>query len=134
MLRFLLQCPIYTDHFSPESALIAALIETDSAVSDWFFQNQKFFQAFIAQANRPARLSLSQNKNEDAYTIVILTTSASGGNHSVAYAIENFLSASSHIRCIVVDVEAIARETDLIMLATGAITYDGIYERQFQQI
>ncbi len=66
------------------------------------------------------------------YTIVILTTSASGGNYSVSRAIKSFFSQYPTIRTIIVDVETVAEETDPVMLATEATTYDGIY-RMFQQ-
>lgn len=127
-------CVIFgSNHFSPESPLKATLREEDPSISDWVLQHQELFKNFVAQANLPARPNIIQNKDNGVYTIVILTTSASGGNHSVARAMETFLSASSTIRCIVVDSEAIAKETDLIMLATGATTRDGFYEKQFQQ-
>jgi UDP-N-acetylglucosamine:LPS N-acetylglucosamine transferase len=122
-----------SSQFSPESALISALKEEGSFIIDWISQRQELFKAFVAEANRPARANCIKNKDTDIYTIVILTTSASGGNQSVACTIESFLSNWNNIRCIVVDSETIAKETDLIMLATGTTTYDGIYEKLFQQ-
>ena len=89
--------------------------------------------AFVAQANCPARPNIIQRQDSDVFTIVILTTSASGGNQSVANAIQTYLAQYKNIRSIVIDSEAIAKETDLIMLATGATTYDGIYATDYQQ-
>lgn len=127
-------CVIFgSNRFSPESALLSTLKEENPDASNWASQHLSILKEFIAQANRSARPNPVPNQETADYTIVILTTTASGGNHSVASAIERYLSDEKGIHCILVDVEAVAKDTDLIMLATGAITYDGIYEKHFQQ-
>ena len=119
-------------HFSPQNTFLAALKETNAMACEWLLQQQNSLADFISHANRPARPGIVQKKDSSNYTIVILTTSASGGNYSVTKAMENFLSKWKNLRCVIVDVETVARDTDPIMLATGVGTYDGIYVGHLQ--
>ncbi len=98
---------------------------------EWTDLHPELISLFVNEANRPARPNPVKEIRSE-YTIVILTTSASGGNYSVTRAMESFFSPYPAIRTIIVDVETVAEETDPVMLATGATTYDGIY-RLFQQ-
>ncbi len=119
--------------FSPENSLIAALSEEGPAAVHWLNQNRNCLNAFLSDANQPACPYAAPPKGSSPFTVAILTTSASGGNHSVTMAIQRFLSSSTSIECVVIDVEKIAKESDPIMLATGCLTYDGIYAEMFQQ-
>lgn len=65
--------------------------------------------------------------------IVIITTSASGGNLAVANAMKAFLLQQDNIEPIVIDSESVSLVADPIMLATGTHTYDMIYSRMFQK-
>ncbi len=67
------------------------------------------------------------------FRVVIITTSASGGNHAVPKALHAFLSTQDNIEPIIIDAETVALEHCPIMLATGTHTYDMIYSRMFQQ-
>jgi UDP-N-acetylglucosamine:LPS N-acetylglucosamine transferase len=122
-----------SERFSPENALITALNKENAVVSEWCKQHRDQLTRFCQEANQPARPNIIPRKKPTLYTIAILTTSESGGNHSVANALESFLSSQKNIRPIVIDVETVAKESDPIMLATGAVTYDGIYASLFQQ-
>ncbi len=119
--------------FSPKNSLIKAVKEENRDLLEWFGQHQELLEQFCKIANIPARAPLSLKKDPPFYTIALLTTSASGGNYAVAQAFESFLSSTKHMRPILIDVEKIARKWDLLMRATGAMTFDGVYADLFQQ-
>lgn len=115
---------------SPERGFWIALGE--EGCSSWAEKKSQEIAAFVSDANLPAHLPKKERK-EGPFTIVLLTTTASGGNESVTHGIVNFLSADKNIETVVVDVETLAKETDPIMLASGVVTYDGLYASAFQQ-
>lgn len=119
-----------SEQFSPQPSLLAALREENDALWEWMIQHEHQMKSFVEKANRPARKTAPSRNS--VFTVLILTTTASGGNLSVANAMVEFLSKQG-IHCIVLDSETVAKETDLVMLATGATTYDEIYARDFQQ-
>jgi processive 1,2-diacylglycerol beta-glucosyltransferase len=98
----------------------------------WAEKNRQAVTAFVSEANRSAHLPKKERK-KGPFTIVILTTTASGGNESVTEGIVDFLSAYKNIQTVVIDVETLAKETDPIMLASRVVTYDGLYASIFQQ-
>ncbi len=114
---------------SPKRGLWVALKEEECF--SWADKNRQAIAAFVFEANRPTHRS-KKERREGPFTVAILTTTASGGNESVAHGITSFLSAYQDIKTVVVDVETLARETDLVMLASGVVTYDGLYSL-FQQ-
>lgn len=115
---------------SPERGFWIALRE--EGCSSWAEKKSQEIASFVSDANLPAHLPKKERK-EGPFTIVLLTTTASGGNESVTHGIVNFLSAYKNIQTVVVDVETLAKKTDPIMLASGVVTYDGLYASVFQQ-
>lgn len=115
---------------SPEKGFLIALKAEGG--SEWAELHRETISLFIQKANRSAHTQRTEKKDQP-FTIAILTTSASGGNESVAHGIQHFLSQREDIRVIVIDVETIAKEADPIMLTTGHTTYDGLYASTFQQ-
>ena len=65
--------------------------------------------------------------------IVIITTSCSGGNLSIAKALLEELCNRKDIDVIMVDTEEIAQKSDPILAVTGKYTYEAIYSCIFQQ-
>lgn len=119
------------ENFSPENSLLAALREEGGAAIEWSEQHREQLSQFVQEANRPARPNPVKS-DKSTYDIVILTTSASGGNFSVAKAMERFLLQYPGVRPIVIDVESLGEKYDPVMIASGETTYDEIY-RLFQQ-
>ena len=116
--------------YSPEKSLRIALEE--EGIFPWLEENREAFDFFIHEANLPAHFS-KPIETAHPFKIVILTTSASGGNESVTHGIVQFLSQFDNIEAQILDVETIAKDADPIMLATGYSTYDGLYTTIFQQ-
>lgn len=117
-------------HSSPEKPLLAALKEEN--LGSWADLHAEALKQFIEKGNISSSPHLL--KKNDRYTIVIITTSASGGNHSVAKAMAHFLASYENIQCFIVDSEEIAKETDLLFIATQDTTRDNFYCRYFQQM
>ncbi len=67
------------------------------------------------------------------YKVAIITTSASGGNHSVAKAVAHWLNRQPASNAVIFDAEVPANSYDPYKIATGQYTYDGIYEAFFQK-
>lgn len=114
---------------SPERGLWLALREEGCT---WAEKMPNAINAFVLDANRPAHLPKDE-RAEGPFTIAILTTSASGGNESVTHGVVGYLSRYENVKTVVIDVEELARQTDLVMVASGQTTYDGMYASQFQQ-
>lgn len=115
---------------SPERGFRIALRE--EGCSAWAEKEGQAMATFVSEANLPAHLPKKERK-EGPFTIVILMTTASGGNESVTHGIVACLSAYKNIQTVVIDVETLAKEADPIMLASGTVTYDGLYASVFQQ-
>src|SRR5581483_91571 len=115
--------------FSPEKGLWIGLREEGCDL--WAEENYPTIATFVSEANQPTHLPVKE-KGEGPLRVAILTTSASGGNESVARGVVSFL-AGYDVETVLIDVEALAKEADLVMLAGGGTTYDGLYASEFQQ-
>ncbi len=118
-------------HISPAKALKKALLEQGRYGLELVKEHSVAFEAFVEEANRP--LYRLEKRKEGPIRVVILTTSASGGNHSVANAMAHHLSSLDQVEPIVFDVEEVAVDNDPLMLATGVHTYDSAYSAIFQK-
>ncbi|NGX59919.1 MAG: hypothetical protein KR126chlam3_01079, partial [Chlamydiae bacterium] len=119
--------------FSPHKALIQALKEQGPVGANYAQERPSEIIQFVEAANIPPRPLPNKEKKDGRYKVAILTTSASGGNDSVARALSSFLEKEKNIHPILIDVEIIAKEEDPMMLATNMHTYDGIYSSIFQK-
>ncbi len=119
--------------FSPHKALIQALKEQGPIGANWAQEHPSALFPFVKAANIPPRPLPNKEKKDGLYKVAILTTSASGGNDSVARALSSFLEKEKNIQSILIDVETIAKEEAPMMLATNMHTYDGIYSSIFQK-
>ncbi|KAF3362658.1 Uncharacterized protein PHSC3_000897 [Chlamydiales bacterium STE3] len=117
---------------SPEDALTYALQHHGPYGKKWVEEYSKEIHDFVVAANVPL-YRLKPRKIEDPFTIVIITTTASGGNFSVAESMAHYLKHQDRILPIIIDVEDIAKEADPVMIATGTYTYDMIYSSIFQK-
>jgi len=116
---------------SPEKSFLCGLIHQGKYGSEWIEKFPKELKSFIYEAN--TALYTVKNKKNDIFTVVIITTTASGGNHSVAESIATYLTTQEHIETVLINVEDIAIEVDPILIATGTYTYDMIYSHIFQK-
>ncbi len=123
-------CFFGSQKLSPERGFWIALRE--EGCFSWAEQKRQAITAFISEANRPAHRPKKERKG-GPFTIAILTTTASGGNESVTQGLVDFLSVYKNVQTVVIDVETLAKEADPIMLASGIVTYDGLYASEFQQ-
>lgn len=118
--------------YLPEQPFFCALKQQGDYGNLWVDKHQQALKAFVQEANTPL-YKLREKKDSDIYTIVIITTTVSGGNYSVALSISEHLSKYKNIKTILIDVEDVAKEHDPVMLATDTYTYDMIYSAIFQK-
>jgi hypothetical protein len=119
-------------NYSPEESFLCALRHKGSYGLQWIKEHGEAVQSFIKDANVPI-YTLPSKKKSGNFKVVIVTTTASGGNYSVAKSMTDFLKKTPGIEPILIDVEDVAREVDPIMLATNTYTYDMIYSSIFQK-
>ena len=116
---------------SPRETFLCALNHKGSITQRWLTEYRIEVDEFIKEANA-SNYQVTVD-NEDQFTIVILTTSCSGGNLSVANALSEHLKSLSDVKIIQIDTEEIAKEIDPMMIATGIYTYEMIYSAIFQK-
>jgi len=117
-------------NISPEKSLQIALQE--EGISAWAKEHQDTLSLFIQDANQSAHRPKAAKQN-GPFTIVILNTSASGGNESVTHGIQSFLDQFPQYNLVILDMESLAKEADPISIATNYQTYDGLYTSVYQQ-
>lgn len=117
---------------SPEEAFISTLLDQNTYGIKWVNEYLDEIKQFIADANSPLYI-LPKKKKTDVLKVVIVTTTISGGNHSVAESIANHLVKNKKIQVTLIDVEDIAKEVDPLMIATSVYTYDKTYSSLFQK-
>lgn len=123
-----------SEKVSLEEGLFWGLRGEEGDAYDWALRHKEEVRSFLKQANKQAQSVPFKEKDLNrALRVVITMTTASGGNDSVANAIKGYLETLPNIECILIDSEELAREADPIMLATGQITYDGVYAKYFQK-
>lgn len=129
-------CQLLTpDRQQAQQALIKAIKEEGKSYAFsyglWFAKNPTALMNFLTCIDMKSRKIPS---HECAKTrVLIITTTSSGGNLSVAKAVRDLLeSHSDQFEVTMLDYETFAEEYDPIMIATGAYTKDNIY-RMFQQ-
>lgn len=118
--------------YSPEESFLQALLHQDEYGAQWVDEYSKEITNFINDANI-SLYPLPQKEQTGIFNVVIITTTASGGNHSAAESIANYLKTRKNINPILIDVEDIAQEVDPLLLATGVCTYDMTYSLIFQK-
>lgn len=117
--------------FPPHLGLRLALLEENFSVDTWMKKHEIPYQQFMKLAN-PDLYPIKKSSTIDQISkIVITTTSAAGGNLSVAEGIKKLLEKKYKV--IVIDVEKISEEVDHIKIATGTHTFDKIYAEIIQQ-
>lgn len=112
-------------------SFISSLEHYDQFGKRWVAEYLSEIKAFIREANTSLYVKLKKEKS-DILTIVIVTTTISGGNHAVAESMAAYLNKNKCIRAILIDVEDIAKEVDPLLTATGVYTYDKTYSAIFQ--
>jgi UDP-N-acetylglucosamine:LPS N-acetylglucosamine transferase len=117
--------------YSPLDSFLSALQHQGIHGKRWVEEHLQEVTLFTEEANTSIYSDIETNK--DLFTVVVLTTSCSGGNLSVANALTEHLSKQKDIRVIQVDTENVAREEDPMLSATGSLTYDQIYSAIFQK-
>lgn len=118
----------------PEQVLREALLNIGFDVDSWEASNPGVLPSFVEKANRSSVEIERAEEASDRVNVVITTTTASGGNFSVAKAMEAYLNTFGnkyHVR--IVDSEQIAERCDPFRKATGLVTLDGIYYKVIQQ-
>ncbi len=115
--------------FSPEIPLEMSL--KMNGLEEWGKLHHEEIKTFVQEASRP--LYHLQKKEKEEFPVVIISTSCSGGNQSVALSIANWLQSKPNVRVVVIDAEEVAKEHDPMMLATGTYTYDMIYSHILQK-
>lgn len=111
--------------------IIQALGEEKFASNGWLENNSAALVNFLEYIDLKCQTSQSQNTSKKH--VLIITTTSSGGNLSVAQAVTNLLKNSpDEFQVTTLDYETFAELYDPIMIATGAYTKDNIY-RMFQQ-
>lgn len=118
--------------YSPEESFLQALLHQNKYGAQWIDEYSKEIIDFINEANT-FLYPLPQRKQTGNLNVVIITTTISGGNHSAAESIANYLKTKKNINPILIDVEDIAKEVDPLMTATGIYTYDMTYSSIFQK-
>lgn len=118
-----------TLRYPPTRALCLALKE-EGFSENWKQEHEEAFTLFIEAANQGDFIHQPKRIDELAH-IVLLTTSAAGGNLAVAEGLERVLKR--FFRVSVIDVEKVSEKVDPMKLATGTHTYDKIYAEVIQQ-
>ncbi len=118
---------------SPEKPFLCALGHQGNYGLKWIKEHSQVIKDFIEEADTPLYALIGEKKKSAVFTIAIITTTASGGNYSVAESMAALLAKNINIRPILIDVEEIAREIDPVMIATSTYTYDMIYSCIFQK-
>lgn len=118
----------------PGEAFYSALAYEGFNVADWQTSYPSALSQFIHTANNSSVQPPSKKQGRDRQNVVIITTTASGGNFSVATAMKAHLETfGNRFKVTIVDSEAIAEKHDPFKKATGLLTIDGIYYRIIQQ-
>jgi len=124
-------CHYFGSHyFSPLIPLKTAL--EYHGLKEWSDKYHLEIEVFVKEASAPL-IPFHHVGEKDLFTVVIITTSSSGGNQSVALSIADWLQTQPNIQTIVIDAEEIARELDPLMIATDIYTYDGVYAHILQK-
>ncbi|MCE5318632.1 MAG: hypothetical protein LLG04_14870 [Parachlamydia sp.] len=115
--------------YPPHLALRLALIEEKFPQESWDrLMKEEALKQFMEEAN-PQKFPL-RPKNQLPH-VVITTTTAAGGNLSVAKGLKQELK--KRFRVTVLDVEAVSKEVDPLVKASGTHTFDGLYSEFVQQ-
>jgi processive 1,2-diacylglycerol beta-glucosyltransferase len=110
-----------------EKALSKALIQEGFSLQDWRKSHKLAWKNFL-QETHPDHIEQMKTKIEGPLKIVLITTTASGGNLSVAKALEAYLNQfPDWFEVILLDYETFASKCEPIKVATGKYTRDGIY-------
>lgn len=110
-------------------ALIRALRE-EGFSDDWIEKHDIEFSSFVKEATLEESFS---SRTDKPFRVCILTTSASGGNASVAQAVHEWLVKQPDMEARIIDVEKVAQKYDPIKIVSEKYTYDGLYEEFFQK-
>ncbi len=116
---------------SPQDALLSALYHQGPDGKKWIGEYLPEITAFVKLANESIYSKIQQNK--EVFTVVVLTTTCSGGNLSIANALTEYLGSIKGVKVIQIDTEDIAKEVDPVIMATSTLTYEGIYANIFQK-
>lgn len=110
-----------------KKAFVKTLQSFNFEAKAWTKKNKEAFKAFVRDCLPP----IFPTPKSTLFKVCLLTTSASGGNHSVAKAVAQFFNSQQNCHAEIIDVEAFAIH-DPLKQAIG-VTYDGIYEKFFQK-
>jgi len=116
---------------SPQEALLSALYHQGPEGKKWIKEYLPQITDFVGLANQSLYPEIQRNK--EIFTVVVLTTTCSGGNLSIANALTEHLGSMQGVRVIQIDTEDIAKEVDPVIIATSTLTYEGIYANIFQK-
>lgn len=116
---------------SPEEAFLSSLYHQGPSGKKWLEEYLPNIVAFVKESNQSLYPRIQQDS--EVFTVVVLTTTCSGGNLSIANALTGYLGSKKDVRVVQIDTETIANEVDPVMMATGALTYEGIYAKIFQK-
>lgn len=108
-----------------------ALMHQGPLGMQWVVDHDDEISAFIHMVEKESQKN-ERKQFKAPFKVVITTTSASGGNYSIAIAIRDYLERFKDIEAIIVDTEEIAKQVEPMMLATGK-TYDGLYSGVYQK-
>ncbi len=114
-----------------ERALSKAVKEDGYTYDLWNKKNPLALKNFLADLNFKYYRHLSPER--ERMRVLIITTTSSGGNLSVAKAVRDLLNSyPTQFEVTMIDYETFAEKHDPIMIATGIYTKDNIY-RMLQQ-
>lgn len=123
-----LLCP---DLKQSEKALSKALEEENCGYDLWRKKHPMALKNFLAHIN--FKIDQHLPSEEERVRVLIITTTSSGGNLSVAKSVRDLLNTfPDQYEVTMVDYETFAEIYDPIMIATGIYTKDNIY-RMLQQ-
>ena len=116
-----------------EKALLKALAEEGFPIDEWLKGHRLAFNQFLHELH-PRTVDKQGMKLRGPLKIVLITTSTSGGNLSVATAVKAYLDRFGELfETTVIDYETFASRCDPIKIATGKYTVDNIFRLLQQQ-
>lgn len=119
--------------YPPNLGLRLALEENQFPFQNWMQSHNAALNQFMHEANQIRFAKSSAPRVDDKIHVVITTTSAAGGNLSVAKGLASELELSGRFRVTVIDVEELANEFDPLIIATGTHTFEKVYAEIVQK-
>ncbi len=115
-----------------EKALARALLDEGFPLDAWLHDHSSSWKQFFG-ALHPDQGIQSAKRHNGPLKVVVITTTTSGGNLSVAAALKAYLDRFPGVfETTVIDYETFASRHDPIMIASGKYTVDNIF-RMMQQ-